>query len=79
MTTERQPTSIGHRVRKLREQRGWSQVQLAYKAGTVPNVISRLETGAVEEPSLSTLRALATALGVDVADLLNGDPKVVAG
>ena len=39
--------------------------------------ISEIERGATD-PKLSTLEALARALGVPVADLLNG-PKVVAG
>jgi transcriptional regulator with XRE-family HTH domain len=78
MTTEREPTPIGRRIRQLREQHGWSQVQLAYRAGTAPNVISRVEIGAVE-PTLTTLRSIAGAFGVEVTDLLNGDPKVVTG
>lgn len=78
MSTEREPTAIGRRVRQLREDRGWSQVQLAYRAKTVPNVISRLETGAVQEPELATLRSLAEALEVEVADLLNGSEPTAA-
>jgi len=81
MSTEREPTPIGRRVRQLREERGWSQLQLAHRAGTTPNVVSRVELGIVE-PTLATLRNIAEAFEVEVADLFNGSaptPTEVAG
>jgi ribosome-binding protein aMBF1 (putative translation factor) len=49
----------------LREQRGWSQRQLADRAGMKQPQLARLETGQVE-PKLDTLQRLATAMGFRV-------------
>jgi transcriptional regulator with XRE-family HTH domain len=77
MTTDREPSPIGQRVRQLRKERHWSQSKLARESQVAQNVLSRVEIGAVT-PSLPTLEKIATAFGVGVADLLNG-PKVAAG
>jgi transcriptional regulator with XRE-family HTH domain len=81
MTTDREPTPIGQRVRQLRHERKWSQSKLAREAEIAQNVLSRVELGAVV-PSLPTLEKIARAFGVGVADLLNGStpaPTEVAG
>jgi ribosome-binding protein aMBF1 (putative translation factor) len=49
----------------LREQRGWTQRQLADRAGMKQPQLARLETGQVE-PKLDTLQRLAKAMGCDV-------------
>ncbi len=49
----------------LREQRGWSQRELADRAGMKQPQLARLETGQVE-PKLDTLQRLATAMGCRV-------------
>jgi len=56
-------------IRKLREQRGMTQGQLAERAGVSREYVARLEAGRYD-PSLSTLEKLAKALKVDVAKLL---------
>lgn len=56
------------RLRSLREQRGWSQEQLADVSGLSARTIQRVEaTGAA---SLETRMALAAALALAPADLL---------
>jgi transcriptional regulator with XRE-family HTH domain len=58
---------------KLKEERrraGLTQGELAEKAGVGINTIVRIETGEIEEPRVSTLRKLASALGLEVRDLL---------
>lgn len=75
MSTQREPTAIGRRVRQLREDRGWSQSKLAREAKTNQNVISRVELGIVV-PSLPTLEKIAEAFGLGLGDLFNGEPKV---
>lgn len=50
-------------LRLARELREWSQRKLADEAGLKQAQISRLESGK-REPRLSTVRALAEALGV---------------
>jgi transcriptional regulator with XRE-family HTH domain len=58
-----------NRIRELREARGWSQEQLAAKAGTTHSVISRLESGERRLNS-DNMQAIARALGVPWAELL---------
>jgi transcriptional regulator with XRE-family HTH domain len=55
-------------VKQLREERGWSQLELARRSGVDNAVISVVEAGK-RSPSLPTLKKLATALGVDLAEL----------
>ncbi|MFL5737479.1 MAG: helix-turn-helix domain-containing protein [Actinomycetota bacterium] len=62
-------------IRKAREERGWSQEQLAYRSGLSAKTIQKLEAG--EDTRVSTLRKIADALGVAVDSLLP-DPEVEA-
>ena len=57
-------------VRKLREGQRFTQAALAKKAGVTEAYVSMIESGARENPSLPTLKKLARALGVPVAELL---------
>ena len=54
----------------LRAKRGLSQRALAKKSKVTHVTIARIETG-VYDPRLSTLRSLAKALKVKVAELLD--------
>jgi transcriptional regulator with XRE-family HTH domain len=54
-------------LKDLRRQRGWSQKDLAEESGVGQDTISGIESGR-HEPRPSTLRKLADALGVEVAD-----------
>jgi transcriptional regulator with XRE-family HTH domain len=54
-------------VRRIRLERGWSQQDLADKSGVGQDTISGIESGR-HEPRPSTLRKLAAALEVGVAD-----------
>jgi len=47
-----------------------SQRALAKAAGLSPVLVTKLESGAIADPRLSTLRKLAKALNVTVADLI---------
>ena len=63
---------------RLRRLRGFSQRALAEESGVSPATIYELENGR-REPNPSTLRKLAGALGVEVADLLGEErPKATA-
>jgi len=60
---------------RLRELKGYSQRALAKESGVSPATIYELENGR-RRPNPSTLRKLASALEVEVADLLGGEyPK----
>lgn len=63
------PSTIGARVRELREGRGLSLSELARLAGVGKATLSRLEAGG-QNPTMETLYALTTALGVPVSATL---------
>src|SRR4051812_12541965 len=56
------------RIKELREGKGWNQTVLAYHSGLSPSQISLIETGK-RNPSATTLKGIADALGVEVGDL----------
>lgn len=56
-------------IRRLREARGWNQIDLAYHAGVSLSTISSIETGQ-QEPRIHMARKLAEILGVSVADIV---------
>ena len=63
------PKQMGAKIRKLREAEGMSQANLAKRARLTRVYVTRLEGGR-QDPSLSTINALARALGVPVTELL---------
>lgn len=69
---------IGQRIAQLRKARGWTQAELAARAGVHPNYITLLETGRRPDPGITLVCKLARALGVSVdafcPDLLTSDP-----
>jgi len=58
-----QDSSLGHRLKTLREEYGLTQAQLARLAGVTAGLIGQIEQGKVQ-PSLNTLEKIAHALGV---------------
>ena len=63
--------SAAENVKRLREQRGWSQVRLAMEAHVSQQSISFIERGR-NEPSAEMIRALAKALGVSSSEIIDG-------
>jgi transcriptional regulator with XRE-family HTH domain len=57
-------TWFAGRLRELREAAGWTQEQLAERAGVKREAVARWEAGK-REPGWSNVLALAAALGVD--------------
>ena len=57
-------------IRTLRERKGLTQEELAFKAKVTPGYVAQLELGIRKNPSLDVVRRLARALGVPLADLL---------
>jgi transcriptional regulator with XRE-family HTH domain len=68
---------LGKRLADLRVRKGWSQYELARKAGVGQPTIWRLEKGRKKQVDVVIVRRLAKALGVGV-DYLVGtdDPEV---
>lgn len=62
--------SIGAEVRRRRRAEGFTLDRLAERSKLSPHFISRLETGRVADPALSTIRALAKGLGCEAGELL---------
>jgi transcriptional regulator with XRE-family HTH domain len=66
--------ALGARVRRCRELRGWTQVELAERSGLHQTTISTIECGKRGwETSVETLWRLAWALGTSL-DMLVGLP-----
>lgn len=63
-------------LRRIRRERGLSQVELSKRTGVAQSTISEIEKGE-REAQVRTVRKLADTLGVKVDDLL-GDPEPVA-
>jgi transcriptional regulator with XRE-family HTH domain len=61
--------SFGAMLRKLREERGLSQEQLAFETGVHRTFVSQLERG-LKTPSLATLFKLAAALGIEPSKMI---------
>src|SRR6059036_852665 len=67
-------TTLGDRIRALRNERELEQRHLAEKAELTPSMVSQIESGRLT-PSLNTLRKLADALGVTLAAIFDGQPS----
>ena len=60
---------LGTNLRRLREEKGWSQEAFAHEAGIHRTYVSDIERGA-RNPTILVLERLAKPLGVDVSALL---------
>src|SRR5215217_5843694 len=65
---------IGEEIRRRRQEKGWTGVQLADKAGMAPSAVSQIETGKRSPHSASVIK-LAAALKCEVADLYPKAPS----
>ncbi len=58
-------------MREYRKRKGWSQMKLAMEAGMHLNALGNLERGK-RNPSLQTIFLLCQALGVSLAEFMDG-------
>ncbi len=65
---------IGLRIKELRKSRGLSQEELAEKAATSPNYLSRMERG-TENPTLEMLIKISGALDVEMRETFDFSHK----
>lgn len=63
--------TTGELIRARRIELGMSQTELAIRAGCKQQEISRYEYG-LSEPKVSRLVDIATGLGIDIRELLDG-------
>jgi transcriptional regulator with XRE-family HTH domain len=70
---KRYAESIGWQIRSLREDRNWTQRDLAALVGVTTGVVSRWESGE-SVPPFHRFLSLAEILGVGVEDLLQQKP-----
>ncbi|MDQ7878670.1 helix-turn-helix domain-containing protein [Microbacterium sp. QXD-8] len=66
-------STLGHRIRHQRLAHGYTLDELGALVGVAGSQLSLIENGK-REPKLSLLQAIATATGVDVAELLSTEP-----
>jgi transcriptional regulator with XRE-family HTH domain len=70
-------STFGDRLREIRENREFSQSDLARAAGMQPSAIAHFEAGR-RKPSFDNVRALATALQVSADYLLGTNTATTA-
>ena len=63
---------IGQRIQKLRQEAGFSQEELANKAGVMYTTLTKIESGVIKAPSFATVAKIATTLGCSVDELIFG-------
>ncbi|MFH9586588.1 helix-turn-helix domain-containing protein [Streptomyces luteogriseus] len=68
---------VGARIRQARLERGTSLRALAREIGVSASLVSQIETGK-SQPSVSTLYAITTALGISVESLFDARESAVA-
>jgi transcriptional regulator with XRE-family HTH domain len=59
--------NFGGLIRQLRDERGWTQEQLAREAGITVTCLS-MERGATREPNTETISGLAAAFGLQASE-----------
>ncbi|MEV7072315.1 helix-turn-helix domain-containing protein [Streptomyces sp. NPDC091972] len=69
--------SVGGRIRQARLERGLGLRALAREVGVSASLVSQIETGK-SQPSVSTLYAITTALGISVESLFEGRETAAA-
>ncbi|PBQ34686.1 transcriptional regulator [Sphingobacteriaceae bacterium] len=70
MTRDKLKKKIGQRIIEFREQKGWSQADLARACSKDRQAIEKLENGKVN-PTLYTLLEVANALEISLAKLVD--------
>ena len=63
-------TTISTNIKKFRNQQGLSQDKLSKLADISHNTIIKIESGAIQSPTMDTAQKIAKALGVSLDDLM---------
>jgi transcriptional regulator with XRE-family HTH domain len=70
---------LGHRIRFLRNGKGWSLSLLEKESGVSKAYISDVENGAAGRPNIQYVYSLAIALGVSLDDLFDETKRKISG
>ncbi|MBN1618399.1 helix-turn-helix transcriptional regulator [Candidatus Dojkabacteria bacterium] len=62
---------IAKNIKRARKKLELTQEQLAVKAGIPYATLSKIESGQVTNPTVSTLKKIADALNISMDDILN--------
>lgn len=63
---------LSDNLKRIREERGISQEELAERCGMSKSQLSKLETGSQKNPHLETVVTISSALGVSMEELVFG-------
>lgn len=66
----KQVSTLAKNIRKLRQEKGWSQDELARKTDIPFTTLTKIETGVIKKPSVFTVEQIAGALGVSIDQLI---------
>lgn len=69
---------IAARVRAIRQERGWTQRMLDYRASLSRGYSSKLENGLIENPGVLNLQSICKALQVPLSWVLVDDERTEA-
>ena len=65
--------AIGIRIKKLLEERGWTQYQLEKRGGVSQSTVNLIVNGHVRSAKLETIYQIVATLGISMAEFFN-DP-----
>lgn len=63
---------LGQKIKRLRTEKGISQISFSEMIGIENSNLSRIESGRTN-PTYTTLNKIATALGISLSDLVSVD------
>lgn len=66
--------SVADNLKRLRKEKGWTQVRLSMEAHVSQQAISFIESGR-NEPSTDMIRALSKALGVSSSEIIGDNSQ----
>lgn len=75
LSASKKTSSEGAAVRRVREALGWSQDELARRAGISRPTIARIESGATDWLTPGTLESIASAVGLTADEIRGGHPQ----
>jgi transcriptional regulator with XRE-family HTH domain len=63
-------TTISKKMKELREEKKWTQGDLAEESGVPVTTVAKIEGGFIKNPTIEKLAKIAKALGVSVDKLI---------